>query len=34
MAESKSAAEQRSAEKQEQRELERFLDHAVRNPEL
>ncbi len=34
MAESRTAAEQRAAEEQEQRNLERFLAHAARHPEL
>jgi hypothetical protein len=34
MAENRSGAEQRGAEEQEQRELERFLAHAARTPDL
>lgn len=34
MAGTKSAAEQRAAEEQEQRKLERFLAHAARTPDL
>jgi hypothetical protein len=34
MAGTKSGSEQRAAEEQEQRELERFLAHAARQPDL
>ena len=34
MAENRSVEEQRAAEEQEQRELEQFLAHAARNPDL